>query len=153
MKFLYCTLVLALTAVAGYGQKLMIGEKVPDLRVEEWYENRIPETAGRPMLLDFFHSANGQCVRSLPKTAELARKYAGKLNVIVLAREGLDKLSPHLEGKGYLLYAGNDESGKTFGAYGVRFVPFAVRPAARGRLVWTGNLTALTEETLQKAFK
>ena len=41
-----------------------------------------------------------------------------------------------------------DDEGKTFDAYGVKFVPFSVLLDAKGRVLWFGNSSRLTSQDL-----
>ena len=133
-------------------QRLVIGEKAPEIRVVQW-DGASPSIAGKPYLVDFFLSSNDQCVANLPKLNSLQSTHKENLNVIVIARESADKVQPFINGKGYGFYTGLDDGGKTFSGYGVRFVPFAALVDARGRLVWTGNVAGLTPDIIDKALK
>ena len=134
-------------------QRLVIGEKAPEVRISEWYAARTPAMANRPFLVDFFLSSNDRCVANLAKLEALHTTYGGRLNVIAVSREESDKVAPFVEGKGYGFYIGRDEGDKTFTNYGVRFVPFAALVDARGRLVWTGNVASLTDDIIDKALR
>lgn len=152
MKRLLLSIATVILAVsAAQAQRLVIGERVPEMKITTWYNGTVPPL-GKATLVDFFHTPNEQCVANLPRLNELQTAHNERLNVVVIAREGLDKVSPFLDGKGYRFYAGIDDAGKTFTAYGVRFVPFAALIDARGRLVWTGNVASLTNEIIEKAF-
>ena len=143
------TIIIAVSAVQA--QRLVIGEKAPDIKIVEWLDGKAA-AGGKATLIDFFHSSNEQCVSNLAKLNSLHGAYGSRMNVIAVSREGMDKLQPFVSGKGYGFYAGLDDAGKTFTAYGVRFVPFAALIDARGRLVWTGNVASLTNDIIEKAF-
>ena len=151
MKKILLSILLSALAFAAQAQRLVIGEKAPELRIAEWVDGKAA-AAGKARLIDFFHSSNAQSIGNLEKLNTLAGTYGEKLNIIVVSQEGMEKFQPFVSGKDYAFYAGLDEGGKTFSAYGVRFVPFAALVDARGRLVWTGNIANLTDDTLQKAF-
>lgn len=153
IKTILCSILFLLTATSGQAQRLVIGEKAPDIRVSEWLNNRAPASMDKAILIDFFHSSNEQCVKELDIVNELNKTYGNRMNFIVVTRESLDKVTPFVNGKGYGFYIGTDGEGKTFGNYAVRFVPFSVLIDARGRLVWTGNLSSLTKDTIEKALK
>jgi hypothetical protein len=149
-KIWFSLIALVLTATAAQAQRLVIGEKAPEIKVSQWVDSRAA-AGNKATLVDFFHSSNAQCIANLPKLNTLQETYGARLNVIVVSSEGMDKLTPCLDGKGYGFYAGTDDAGKTFAAYAVRFVPFAALIDSRGRLVWTGNVASLTDETIKKA--
>lgn len=148
-----CMIVLLLAAVGGNAQKLIIGEKAPEIKVVEWLGGKAPVIVGKAMFVDFFHSSNPQCVTSLDKINALHKSYGTKMNFIILSKEGMDKMISVVNGKGYGFFVGIDEGGKTFSGYDVRFVPFSVLIDTRGRLVWTGNVTTLSDDIVEKAMK
>ena len=79
---------------------------------------------------------------------DLARRQAGKVSVVLLSREGADKIVPLFEGTNYAFAVALDDEGKTFDAYGVKFVPFSVLLDAKGRVLWFGNSSRLTSQDL-----
>ena len=152
-RLLFSILSIVFLSTAAQAQRLVIGEKAPEVRVAEWLDGKSPSLSGRACLIDFFHSSNDRCVANLSKLDDLQRTYGDRLNVISVSREGWDKVRPLVSGKGYGFYTGLDDGGKTFANYGVRFVPFAALVDARGRLVWTGNVSALTDDVVDKALR
>ncbi|MDR2935736.1 MAG: thioredoxin family protein [Rikenellaceae bacterium] len=146
-------LVLSLLAAGNLqAQRLMIGEKAPDVKIAKWIGGSQP-SGGKAQLVDFFHSTNDQCVASLSKLDALARQYSGKINFVIVGREDESKLSPLAVGKNYAFFFGLDDNGKTFTAYNVRFVPFSVLLDNRGQVVWMGNPSGLTDAILDDAVK
>ena len=152
-RILFSLLAVTFATAAIQAQRLVIGEKAPEIKVAEWQDGRTPSIAGKAYVVDFFLSSNSQCIDNLPKLHALQTTHNGKLNVILISREGLDKVKPFTDGKRYEFYAGQDDNEKTFTGYSVRFVPFAALADARGRLVWTGNIASLTNEIIEKALK
>jgi len=153
MKPFLLGLILLLTAPAVQAQRLVIGEKAPAVQPGEWLAGQPGELTGKPVLVDFFHSSNDQCVANLTRLNALQQSHAGSLAVVLVCREPADKIRPLIEGKGYRFSTVLDDNGKTFTAYQVRFVPFAALIDARGRLVWTGNIANLPDETVARAVR
>ena len=145
------TLAMFALAFSAQAQRLVIGEKAPEVKVSEWLGGRAPGSGAT--LVDFFHSSNPQCVANLDKLNTIAGSYGNRLNVVVLSREGADKMASVASGKHYRFFMGEDDGGKTYNAFSVRFVPFAALIDARGRLVWTGNVSALTNSTIDSALR
>ncbi|MCD7962629.1 MAG: TlpA family protein disulfide reductase [Rikenellaceae bacterium] len=134
-------------------QRIVIGEKAPDVKVAVWDRDIAPKSVSKAVLLDFFHSANDQCVKNMPVLNSLQEKYGDKLSVIIITRETGDKMAPIINGKNYRFFVGYDGEGKTFTSYGVRFVPFSVLINSGGRVAWTGNISSLTEDVINKALR
>lgn len=130
-------------------QKLIVGERAPELRIGEWL-SKVPAEGDMPRLVEFFHSASKPSTDRIPSLNALAKKYDGKLHVIVVTRESRDKVAPALADRSNLFYAGLDDAGKTFSAYGVRYLPFSVLIDAKGRTRWFGNSAHLTEEIINQ---
>ena len=133
----------------AHAQKLIIGERAPELKIKEWL-SKTPSEENAPRLVEFFHSASKPSADRIPTLNELARKYKGKLLVVVIAREPREKVAPLLTGENALFHAGLDDSGKTFAAYNIRYLPFSVLIDAKGRTRWFGNSVHLTEEIINQ---
>ena len=93
-------------------------------------------------------SASEPSRKRIPVLDDLARRQAGKVSVVLLSREGADKIVPLFEGTNYAFAVALDDEGKTFDAYGVKFVPFSVLLDAKGRVLWFGNSSRLTSQDL-----
>lgn len=128
-------------------QNLVIGARVADLKVSEYVVGQQPDD-NRPVLVEFFFSASEPSRKRISVLDDLARRQAGKVSVVLLSREGADKIVPLFEGTNYAFAVALDDEGKTFDAYGVKFVPFSVLFDAKGRVLWFGNSSRLTSQDL-----
>ena len=128
-------------------QNLVIGARVADLKVSEYVVGQQPDD-NRPVLVEFFFSASEPSRKRIPVLDDLARRQAGKVSVVLLSREGADKIVPLFEGTNYAFAVALDDEGKTFDAYGVKFVPFSVLLDAKGRVWWFGNSARRTSQDL-----
>lgn len=149
-KLLILITVSLATVFAASGQRLAIGEKAPSMRVKEWLSPSAP-AEGKAQLIEFFHSSNKQCATRLGVLEDVAEKYSGKLNVIVIAKEPVEKVTPILDPASAAYYTALDEDGRTFADYGAQFVPFSVLVDKKGRIVWFGNPSSLDEKTISSA--
>lgn len=147
-RLLLVAALMLVSVVTVRAQRLVIGEKAPEIRVAAWQDGRTPVSGA--MLVDFFASSNPQCVANLDKLNTIQGRYGDRLQVVVISREGAERMAEFTAGKNYRFRIGEDDGGKTFAAFNVRFVPFAALIDARGRLVWTGNVTGLTDETIER---
>ena len=147
-KTVWITAFLALWAFTAAAQSLAIGEKAPELKISRWLTEQ-PSRNGKPVLLEFFYSPSEPSKNRLSALDDLARGYSGRLQVIVIAKEPADKVTPLV--KGYVFAVALDEEGKTFDSYGVKFVPFSVLFDGRGRVAWFGNPAKLTEKTMKES--
>lgn len=88
-------------------------------------------------------------VESLAHLQELGRKFGDRVNVVVVVRESPEAVGgivrPYAEGN---LTVAFDDSGRSFAAYDVQYLPFGVLVSAKGRALWMGNPRQLTEAIL-----
>lgn len=145
---LLSTLLLAFSPL--FGQRLARGEKMPELQVKQWISQSQP-APGKATLVEFFHSGNKTSVERLKALEELAKSNSSKLNVIVVTRENTAPVTQMLSGKSY--FAVLDDEGKTFSAYSAIYVPYTVIADRRGRVVWLGNPTSITDKEIADLIK
>lgn len=151
MKKLLMTTLFAIAAIASSsGQKLMIGEKAPELRIKEWI-NQSP-SHGTVKLIEFFHSANDQSRDQLAALDDYARKYSD-LTIILVAREDKAVVEDAVRPSSRGFAVGLDDGGKTFSAYSVQYVPFSVLVDEKGKVIWFGNSSSLKESSISNALK
>ena len=128
MKRIFLALFLLSWTLGAASQNVALGEKTPDLKVKSWLDDRMP-VPGRTFLLVFFHSTSRPAVESL---AHLQEAVGGIVR-------------PYAEGN---LTVAFDDSGRSFAAYDVQYLPFGVLVSAKGRALWMGNPRQLTEAIL-----
>lgn len=151
MKRVLIFLLLALTApfAQAEAQTVVLGQKVPELRIAEWVAGQQPAPA-QLTWIEFFHAQNPASVTSLEKLKALSNKLGTKLRIIVVSREKgeevLRVLEPYVSPR---ISVGIDPTGRTFTAFGVQYVPFGVLTDARNRALWLGNSLQLKEETIR----
>ncbi len=147
-RFLLFACLAGMVSIAAATLKFAIGDRAPELKVREYLYDA-PKADNLPRLVEFFHSASAPSLERLPALEGLAAQYRGKLNVIVISRESPDAFRKAV-GENPSFFAAADDGGKTFAAYDVQYVPFAVIIDAKGRVAWLGNPGTLTAEELQK---
>ncbi len=147
-KLLVFILLLGLAAPTALAQKLIIGEKAPDLRVKEWLSERRP-TDGRAQFIEFYHSSSKVSNDRLAILDQIAKKYAEKMDVIVIAKEPSDKVAAIIKPQERNFCVALDDEGRTFKAYAIQYVPFSVVIDSRGRVVRMGNSASPEIETIR----
>ncbi len=152
-KWIVAAILCLATLPAARAQRLLIGEKIPEIRISDWYGGRSPSDLKRATLLYFFHSSSEQCRTDIQELENLTARYADRMNVVVVTKEGPDKIGSILGEGDHGPYVAFDREGKIFTAFSVRFVPFCVLCDNRSRLVWTGNLTSLNGEAIEKSLR
>lgn len=126
-------------------QNLPPGARVPDTKALSWL-TAVPQTEGKVVVYDFFHPADPACDESLSVLDGLAKRYEGRVAVILIARERPLPTTPSVQ-PGKAAYAvAVDLTGKTFGAFGIDYVPCCIVADKRGRITWTGIPAKLETE-------
>lgn len=150
MKKALLILSFALASAIGSvtAQNVVLGDRVPDLKVSKWLDDRQP-AAAPATYIEFFHSSNPACVTSLDKLKKLTGKLGTKLRVIVVTKEDPAKITSLL--KPYLSQQIGVALGaeKGFTAFGVTYVPFGVLTDAKNRAVWMGNSLQFNEKLIE----
>lgn len=145
---------LALPGAKASAQKIVYGQRVPELKVSSWLAGQTPQASAVLTYVEFFHSSNSACISSVKRLSEINNKLDTKLRIVVLTQEKEDKIAPLLTT--FLtpdLSVGFDPEGKIFTAFGVDYVPFGVLLDAKNRVLWMGNTLQLTPETIKKSSK
>lgn len=147
---LITALLSAFTVLRTDAQRFVIGEKAPSVRVSEWLSPTQP-SGGKAQLIEFFHSSNKQCPMRLAVLDDLAAQYPGKLEVIVVTKEPVEKIEGILQPAESHYFVASDDNGRTFASFGAQFVPYSVLIDKKGRVVWFGNPSSLDEATISGA--
>ena len=146
-------LILSFAAVAAAGgaaaQNIVLGDRVPELKISKWLDDNQPEAAPATYI-EFFHSSNPACIASLKRLKEITDKTGAKLRVIVVTKEDAAKVMPLL--RPYLSKRIGAALGteKAFTAFGVTYVPFGVLTDARNRATWMGNSLQFNEKLIEQ---
>ena len=146
-------LILSFAAVAAAGgaaaQNIVLGDRVPELKISKWLDDNQPEAAPATYI-EFFHSSNPACIASLKRLKEITDKTGAKLRVIVVPKEDAAKVTPLL--RPYLSKRIGAALGteKAFTAFGVTYVPFGVLTDARNRATWMGNSLQFNEKLIEQ---
>ena len=150
--FLLAAAVLASASVASLrAQKLAIGERAPEINAGEWLTDK--PSGEKAVLINFYHSSSREAGAVLSDMNSYAEDHAGKLEVVVIAREPKDKVKDTLLTGSPKYLVAIDGDGRTFAAFGVKVVPFGALLDAKGKVLWFGNPAQLDKATLEKLLK
>lgn len=138
------------TINATNAQNIILGEKVPDSRFRSWLMDLQPDVADYTCLL-FYHSKSPRCQKCLPQIDKMVEKYGSKLNLIIVTKEDYGKagvtLTEYLDDRVGVAF---DDGGRTFAAYGVRFIPFCVIYDKKGNAAWCGHASTFSEKIFDR---
>lgn len=149
-RALLISALLTLCTLCVVAQNVVIGNRVPELKVSTWLADRQPAHA--PLtFIEFHHPSDQNSRASLDHLRELTGKMDAKLHVIVVSADASDATVARLTG--YLsprMSVGIDDGNRSFTAFGVRYVPFGVLVDARNRALWMGKAQQLTPAFIDK---
>ena len=150
--FVLAVVVLPFSAGWCPAQRLVVGEKAPELKVGEWLLHKDALSDSRPTLVEFFFSRSEPSLRRLTVLdGFMTRSFRTAECDSDGPREPAERLAAALEGERLRLYCGaRRREPDVLAAYGVQFVPFAVLFDARGRVVWFGNSSKFGDAELQR---
>ena len=127
-------------------QKLMIGEKAPEIKISEWLNGK-PVSNKITYIIEFAHTTSPPSMSRLTKLNNLA-KSKPDINVILLFKEKKDIVLSHIKHIDHKFFVALDHNGKTFESYGVNFVPFSVIINNDGEAIWFGNSDFLNDNLI-----
>src|SRR5687768_7833365 len=158
MKRIILTCAVTLLTVAGTftafaaASKSNVGQQLPELKLD--YIKGKPETAGKPMIVEFWATWCGPCKTSIPHLNEIFKKYKDKgLVVIGITDEDNQTIRNFTRQVPIDYYAATDKKGDIGKGFGVRGIPHAMLVDKSGKIVWEGHPMGLKEEEVEKVLQ
>lgn len=152
--FAILTLMVAATVVA-HAQSIRLGEPVPSLSLQSSIDETLALYNRDYVCLIFAHSESEPCVDAIRDFAPTAEDISKQCAIVVITTESeLDKDSivERLGVEDYILAF--DSQGRTFKAFGIHYVPFAVVYRTKNsRIEWFGPMHHIETSTFQKTSK
>ena len=96
-RFCLAVVVLLFSAGSCPAQRLVVGEKAPELKVGEWLLHKDALSDSRPTLVEFFFSRSEPSLRRLTVLDGFIRDHSERLNVILMVRESRERLAAALD--------------------------------------------------------
>lgn len=135
--------------------KSILNEKAPSLEVEKWL-SEAPNTAGKFVLIDFWATWCGPCLRVIPELNQWHQKYADKLVIIGISDEDAEKVLGANNVK-IDYYSAIDTQAKLKKQLEVKGIPHCILIDPQGIVRWEGfptlNENELTEKVLTTLFQ
>lgn len=105
-RFCLAVVVLLFSAGSCPAQRLVVGEKAPELKVGEWLLHKDALSDSRPTLVEFFFSRSEPSLRRLTVLDGFIRDHSERLNVILMVRESRERLGRGAGRERLRLYCG-----------------------------------------------
>ncbi len=125
-----------------------VGTQGPAFHAEEWISSQ-PEMEGKYLLVDFWATWCGPCLRAIPHMNELHATFKDKLTVVGLSREPRSKVesmsSPTMD-----YYSAIDTQGKMGSFFKIRSIPHVVLMDPKGVVLYKGHPANLTVDKVRE---
>ena len=131
------------------------GKKAPALKVKNWIgePQNLASLKGKVIVVDFWATWCGPCVRSIPHNIELAKQHEKDGLVIIGVHEsnrGSEKMAAMAKDKQINYPLSVDDGGKTCKAFGVSFFPTYVVIDRKGIIRAAGLIPNQTDPVIKK---
>ncbi len=139
-----------------YSQTVYQSTTAPTLRFTDWInaKNEKNILEGKPIVLEFWASWCGPCVKAFPHFNKLTEKYSDKISFIAVnAHESKEIIENFLIKQKLSSYAALDEDKYLYNALDIQTIPVTIIIDKNGMLRWRGIATDLTEEILDLFLK
>ncbi len=135
--------------------KSFLNEKAPELVVEEWISSE-PDSKGKFILIDFWATWCGPCIRAIPELNSFHKKFKEDLVVIGISDESREKIENFKKVK-IEYYNAIDTNETLKNIYQAKGIPHCVLIDPDGIVRWEGFPTLegheLTEEVISEIIK
>ena len=132
-----------------------VGKAAPEISAGKWYNTSplsLSKLKGKVVVVEFWATWCGPCVKSIPHLKEIHSKYSSKGVVLVsLSGESAAAVTPFVKDKG-MTYAVGAES-ETSEKYSVTGIPHAVVVGRDGKVAWEGHPMNGLDQAIEAALK
>lgn len=131
-----------------------VGDKAPPLSITDWLAN-VPTNKtleGRPIVIDFWATWCGPCIKAVPHFNELRREFATNEELLFLSMsdEKPDKVNRSLNRINFRSTVVTDELGKTQEALQINAIPVTYLIDKAGIIQWIGSPEMLTAAMIKQ---
>lgn len=131
-------------------EKSNVGQPMPKLKID-YFKDKPKETAGKPMIVEFWATWCPPCRTSIPHLNELHKKFKDRgLVVIGVTDETNPTIRQFVKEVPMDYYVGTDKGGKLSEGFGVTGIPHALIVDKTGKIVWEGSPSRITDAEIEK---
>lgn len=129
------------------------GKKLADYELGESVWGKVPSTEGKVVLVDFWATWCGPCVKIMPKLSEWSEKYGDDLTVVGITDEEGEKVERFASRLGVKHSLTSDPNRTLASQIGISVVPYMILIGRDGTVLWQGTSNdgdPLTEAMLRR---
>lgn len=131
-----------------------VGDKAPVLNITDWLANVPADKSleGRPIIVDFWATWCGPCIKAVPHFNELKAEFASNQELLFLSMsdEKPDKINRSLKRIDFKSAVVTDATGKTREAFQINAIPVTYLIDKAGIIQWTGSPDLLTATVIKQ---
>ena len=155
-KIALLTLLFIATISSSMAQRLIYGEKAPDIVVRSiLMGDAIPK--GMPIYLDFFSVKSADNDRQMLSLSNLARAYNKQIYFAIITNDNEEDVVKYFTEYGktndvnfsILL----DSDGSSFKNFNIKFVPSSILMNKKGNFIWQGKSSDIDERTINQVIQ
>jgi thiol-disulfide isomerase/thioredoxin len=143
---LLASILAVLFAAPTVAQSLEKGSPAPEIAGARWHNApkdaspSLESLAGKVILLEFWGTWCGPCVRAMPRIQQLHERYAERgVVVLALSYETPEVIEPFLKKHRYTFLSGSDPEKQVIGTYHIKGWPTSVVIDAEGKIFHVGD--------------
>lgn len=131
-----------------------VGDKAPSLNITDWLANEPADKSleGRPIIVDFWATWCGPCIKAVPHFNELKAEFASNEELLFLSMsdEKPDKINRSLKRIDFQSAVVTDAVGKTHEAFQINAIPVTYLIDKAGIIQWMGSPDLLTAAIIKQ---